>query len=308
MIRYTLRQLEYFVAVTEAGSVAGAAHRLHVTQPTVSAAIAKLEDQLGIQLLVRQHAQGVAPTPEGRWLVVYARNLLEHAREIERQSAETTGTPRGTLELASYMTLAPAFLPGLVSQFTRISPKADIRIHEAMQGDLVEGLRDGRYHLALLYDVDLPDDVTTTPLAAVPPHVLLPEDHRLTADDQVSLHDLAPEPMILLDVPPSRSYFLGLMKAHGLEPNVVHSSPSLELVRGLVGQGLGYSLLVTRPPGDVTYEGRKLAIRPIKEAAEAGRIALARLSGFRPTRLMTAFEAFARGFFRERQEELESHG
>ena len=183
MIRYTLRQLEYFVAVTEAGSVARAAHHLNVTQPTVSAAIAKLEDQLGIQLLVRQHAQGVSPTPEGRWLVVYARNLLEHAREIERQSAETTGTPRGTLELASYMTLAPAFLPGLVSQFTRISPKADIRIHEAMQGDLIEGLRDGRYHLALLYDVDLPDDVTATPLAAFSPHVLLPDNHRLTADD-----------------------------------------------------------------------------------------------------------------------------
>jgi len=308
MIRYTLRQLEYFVAVAEAGSVAHAAHRLNVTQPTVSAAIAKLEDQLGIQLLVRQHAQGVSPTPEGRWLLVYARNLLEHAREIERQSAETTGAPRGRLELASFITLAPAFLPGLIAQFTRISPKADIRIHEDTQGGLIEGLREGRFHLALLYDVDLPDDVAVTPLAAYPPHVLLPEDHALAALRDVSLRELADLPMILLDVPPSRSYFLGLMKAQGLEPNVVHSSPSLELVRGLVGQGVGYSLLVTRPPGDVTYEGKGLAIRPVREDAEAGRIALARLSGFHPTRLMTAFEAFARGSFRERQEDEESDG
>ncbi len=150
--------------------------------------------------------------------------------------------------------------------------------------------------------------MTVTPLASYPPHVLLPRDHPLAALRDVSLQALADLPMILLDVPPSRSYFLGLMKSQGLEPNIVHSSPSLELVRGLVGQGVGYSLLVTRPPGDVTYEGKGLAIRPIAEEVEAGRIALARLSGFRPTRLMTAFEAFARGFFRERQEEEEIDG
>jgi DNA-binding transcriptional LysR family regulator len=160
----------------------------------------------------------------------------------------------------------------------------------------------------LLYDVDLPEDIAATPLAEFPPHVLLPDDHRLARAGEVSLHDLVALPMILLDVPPSRSYFLDLMKSQGLEPNVVHSSPSLELVRGLAGQGLGYSLLVTRPPGDVTYEGKSLAIRSIKEQVEAGRIAPVRLSNLRPTRLMLAFETFARGFFRERQEEEENHG
>jgi DNA-binding transcriptional LysR family regulator len=304
MIRYTLRQLEYFVAVVEAGSVARAAHALNVTQPTVSAGIAKLEDQLGVQLLVRQHAQGVSPTPEGRWLLAYARNLLEHAREIERQSEETAGPPRGTLELASYMTLAPAFLPGLISQFTRANPHAEVRIHEDMQGGLIEGLRAGRFHLALLYDVELPEDLAVTPLARFPAYALLPADHPLAGEERVSLKALAELPMILLDVPPSRTYFLGLMRAHGLEPRIAHSSPSLELVRGLVGQGLGFSLLVTRPPGDVTYEGKKLAIRPIAEVGEPGRIALARLEALRPTRLTTAFEAFASGFFRQKQQEI----
>ena len=67
MLRFTLRQIEYAVAIQDRGSVAGASAALGVAQPTLSASLAKLEDQIGIQLFVRHHAQGVSPSPAGFW-------------------------------------------------------------------------------------------------------------------------------------------------------------------------------------------------------------------------------------------------
>jgi DNA-binding transcriptional LysR family regulator len=160
-------------------------------------------------------------------------------------------------------------------------------------------LRSGRFDLALLYKLDMPDDVKVTELASVRPYVLLNENHRLARKRQVSLHDLADEPLVLLDVLPSRTYFTRLLESNGITPKVSFVSPSLELVRGLVGPGLGYSLLITRPFGDHTYDGEKLAIRSIAEDVEDGVIAVAALKSLRPTRLISTFEEFCVSFFRQ---------
>src|SRR5688572_18237692 len=112
--RFTLRQLAYFVAVAEEGSVARAAGELKLSQPSISTAMAKLEDQLGVQLLVRHHAQGVSLTPQGSRLLAAVRNLLHHADEFQRQAASTSGEIAGPLHVASFATLAPAFMPALI--------------------------------------------------------------------------------------------------------------------------------------------------------------------------------------------------
>ena len=101
----------------------------------------------------------------------------------------------------------------------------------------------------------------------------------------------------MLDVEPSRTYFAGLLREHGIEPKIAFSSPSLELVRGLVGRGAGYSLLVTRPYGERTYEGKPLAVRPIAEPCRPSEVCLASLRQMRPTRLMTAFTEFSKTWF-----------
>jgi DNA-binding transcriptional LysR family regulator len=302
MPRYTLRQLEYFLTAADEGSVARAAERLNVAQPSVSAAIAKLEDQLGVQLFIRHHAQGVSLTSQGARLLTPARNLLHHAEELQKEAQATGDEVAGTLHLASYGTLAPAFLPALIAGFNKRHPKVEIAISEGRQDELIEGLRQGRFELALTYDVDLPGDLRVTKLATFDPYVLLPESHRFARRNAISLNELKHEPMILLDVAPSRSYFLGLFKAQGIEPRVALSSPSIELVRGFVGRGLGYSLLVTRPYGDRTYEGAPLVVRPIVEPGTKGEVCLAMLEKLRPTRAMAAFETFSKEFFSAKAE------
>lgn len=301
MLQYTLRQIEYAIAIQDHGSVAAASAALGVAQPTLSAALAKLEDQIGLQLFIRHHAQGVSPSPAGRQFLAEARNLLTHAQDLQRES-EAAGTAiEGTLTLGSFTTIAPAFVPQLISRFAARYPRVTMRLEEGTQDQLLSGLRNGRYDLALLYRVDLPDDLSVTPLAAFDPYVLLPARHPLSRHRHVPLYALREEPFILLDIAPSRTYFTRILADAGITPNVAFASPSLEVVRGLVGQGLGYSILVTRPHGDRSYAGKPLAVRPISETVERGVIALAALRQMRKTRLVSAFEAHCVDHFGKRE-------
>jgi DNA-binding transcriptional LysR family regulator len=300
MLRYTLRQLEYALAVQAHGSVARAAAAFGVAQPSVSASLAKLEEQIGLQLFIRHHAQGVTTSPQGARFLAEARNVLSQAQDLQRQS-EAAGTAiEGTLTIGSFTTIAPAFAPKIVSQFMNLHPKVKLRLEEGAQEQLFEGLRGGRYDTALLYSVDLPDEFTATPLASVEPHVLLPQQHRLAKRKRIALRDLAAEPFVLLDIPPSRTYFLRVLKSAGIEPKIAFSSPSLEVVRGLVGQGLGFSILITRPHGDHSYDGEALAVRAIAGDVEPGLIVLAALRQMRKTRLVSAFEEHCVNCFRSR--------
>ncbi|MEO3415380.1 LysR family transcriptional regulator [Roseovarius sp. CAU 1744] len=293
MHRFTLRQLEYLVVCIDCRSVAGAAERLNVSQPTISVALSKLEDQLGVQLLLRHPSRGVTATAAAEKIVQSARNLLAHATDLERQTMDTGTSLVGTLRLGSFSTLAPAVLPGLIHQLSIQHPGISLRLSEGPQDRMIEVLCEGQLDMALLYDIDLPDEIHTTSLAQRTPYVALAADHPLAARQSIALADLVDEPLILLEVPPSKEYFLSLFRDAGLQPRVRHSSPSIEMVRGMVGWGLGYSLLVTRPEGDRTYDGHSLAIRPLRDSARPSKVVLARLATLRPTQLMTSFEAVA---------------
>ena len=299
MLRFTLRQLEYALAIAEHGSLAGAAQKLGVAQPSLSASLQKLEDQLGLQLFIRHHAQGVTPSPQGLRFLNEARSLIAHGKDFQRDSSSAGELVEGELTLGSFMTIAPVYAPKLIAGFQKQYPQARLRLEDGVQDELIAGLRSGRFDLALLYKLDMPDDLKVTELASVTPYVLLNANHRLARKKQVSLHDLADDPLVLLDVLPSRTYFTRLLVSNGITPKVSFVSPSLELVRGLVGQGLGYSLLITRPFGDHAYDGEKLAIRPIVEDVEDGVIAIAALKNLRPTRLISTFEEFCVSFFRQ---------
>ena len=292
MIKYTLRQLEYAVIAADLGSVAAAADRLGIAQPSISAAIKKLEDQIGLQLFVRQHAKGVAPSHQGAKFLAEARGLLAHAHDVEQSATHDDAGAEGELRIGSFVTLAPMYAPRLITAFTRQYPRARIQLEEGVQDHLFNGLRSGRIEIALIYRHQTPPDLRTTDIARLKPQVILPADHKLAAKPTVSLRDLAQEPFISLDIEPSRSYFLHILEQAGLRPKIAFSSSSLEMVRGMVAGGMGYSLLITRPPGDRAYDGRKLAVREIHENVDEGVISLAALKQMRLPRLATKFETF----------------
>jgi len=297
MFRVTLKQLQYFVTVAQHKSIASAARSLHISQPAITHAIGLLEDQFKLQLFLRRHAQGVALTTAGQELLIRASSLLAHAHELETNATELGQGLYGRLEIGCFSTLAPMYMPPLITQFLQLHPQADLRLYEANQDELNEGLQTGRFDLAFMYTLALGPGLEADVLAEPMPQILLDQHHQLAHQESISLKQLVDLPMVLLDVAPSRSYFTSLFRNQGLEPWIRYRSPSFETVRGLVGHGMGYSILVTQPVADVDYNGNQLCVRPIKEEVEPGCFSMTWLEAKQPTRLMRAFKDFAKQHF-----------
>ncbi|HEX2589617.1 MAG TPA: LysR family transcriptional regulator [Gaiellales bacterium] len=293
-MRFSFRQLEYFVAAGETGSVTRAAQGSHSAQPTVSAAIAKLERALGVQLFVRHHAQGLSLTPEGRRFLGEAKELLRHASEVERLAVTLSDEIAGVLDLGCLVTLAPLVAPSLVRGFEAANPRVHVELVESHQDGLLERLRAGLTSAALTYDLQLPADVEFEPLVELPPHALLPAGHRLALRKRVGLGELAHEPHILLDLPLSRDYFLQLFAEAGLEPVIALRSEHPETIRTLVANGFGYGIVNARPRNDRALDGEPVVTVPLRETHRPMRLGLASLRGIRETRTITAFKQHCR--------------
>jgi DNA-binding transcriptional LysR family regulator len=264
---FTLRQLKYFVATVDHGSVAEASRRLFIAQPSISVAIKGLEEAFGTQFFIRHHAQGISLTPAGARFHERARALLETVHEFEQNALAEGDVASGRVDIGCFETFAPLVLPSLIRGFNEVYPGIEIRVQDGDQSELLEGLEKGRFDIVLVYELGLDATICTkllTPGQA--PYALLPATHRLARAATVSLAELCDEPLILLDVAPSNAYFTSLFEPLGLVPKVSFSSPSLELVRGMVGQGFGYSLLVTRPHANTTYDGHEVVAVEITEA------------------------------------------
>lgn len=289
MIRYTLKQLRYFTAAAEAGSVSGGAERCAVSQPSVSAAVAHLEDVLGVQLFVRQHARGLALTPAGRRLHAAAQALLLQAGELAEEAGGLAGGLSGDLDVGCFVTFAPIVLPGLLRVLAATQPLIRIRPHEDDLRALQHGLRNGRFEVALTYDLNLENDVAFEPVVPVPLYAALPADHRLASAAELDLRDLEQEPLVLLGLPDSRGHFLSLFAEAGFEPDIAYETRSFEMVRGLVANGYGYGLLHTRAPHNRTLDGSSLVCVPVREPRRSMHMGLARLKQARPTGMSRAF-------------------
>jgi flavin reductase (DIM6/NTAB) family NADH-FMN oxidoreductase RutF/DNA-binding transcriptional LysR family regulator len=203
----------------------------------------------------------------------------------------------GALALGCFQTFAPYVIPALLARITKLHPALALTLLEADQPRLVASLRRGEIEVALLYDFGLGEGIDAERLADLVPYVLLPEGHPLGANPAVSLESLAAEPLVLLDVEPSRDYFLSLFRDIGLEPCVGHCTGSLETLRGLVGHGLGYGLLATKPANNMSYDGRALVTRPLTTPVKNSRLVLASVAGRSLSPIAQEFAGHCRAFF-----------
>lgn len=259
---YTIRQLAAFVAVADTGTISGAAERMHLSQSALAAAVTDLEKALKVQLTVRKRARGVQLTPTGEAVLSRAGTLLRQAGELQADAAGDNGVVAGPLALGCYPSLGPTILPELLRTFTRRYPGARIELHEETQNRLRTSLDDGELDLAIAYDLGLSQDWRTSTLETRDPLVLLSPDHPLAgAPGPLRLADLAPEPMVLLDAPPSSEHAFEVCRQAGFAPRVTYRTQNFETARAFVGRGLGWTLLVQRPRHDRTYDGSSVVVR-----------------------------------------------
>jgi DNA-binding transcriptional LysR family regulator len=294
MAAYTLRQVECFVAVAEHGSIAAAAEALRVSQSAVSGAVTDFERILGTQLALRRKAHGVTLTPSGRYVLDQARGLLHAAGDLQLHAADAGAELHGALMLGCYQTLAPTVLAELIAHYAERHPGVELDFFAGTQSDVNEGLLSGRLDLAVAYDLALPTGLERQALYSEVPSLLLAPDHPLAGREGIALAELADEPMILLDVDPSRENTLSMFADAGLGPRIRFRTTDFETTRSLVARGLGYSLLVQRPAADISYEGRPLVVRPIRPAVRHVRVSLVWPAGVRLSRAADAMRRVAR--------------
>jgi len=287
MATYTLRQLEYFVAVAESGTVTGAASRVHLSQSAMSTALADLERSLGVQLLLRHHARGITLTPAGDRLLVAARQLLGQADDLQTLAGDLGDDLGGHLTLGCFAILAPFVLPSVLAAIDERLPGLQVATTEEPLDRLESGLLEGRLELAIGYDLGFGSDIERQQLFSVAPHVVLPVGHRLARRKRVGLAQLGDEPMVLMDLPHSRDYFAQLFASAHATPNIRYRTHSAELARALVARGLAYTVLNLRPDTDLSIEGRPYVTVPLDVSDEPDarlRVALLRPGATRPTR------------------------
>ena len=297
MRRISLRELENLVALAEHSSVTGAAEAIGLSQPAMSAALKRLEQAVGSALFVRHRGQGIRLTPEGELLVAEARSLLVRSDELQTRISGAMSAKSGRLIVAALVTVAPIIVPALVRQFQEEFPNVDVEIRTGSQDQLVDWLATGVAHLAVTYDLGIGSAVEFEWLADAAPHAVVAADHPFSGRSQLHISELADEPYILLDLPVSKEYFTSLFIASDVQCIPARRHSDLSMVRALVGNGFGYSLVNLLPASNVAQDGSEVAYVPLQSAVRPLRLGIASRSGDRRPRSQQSFVQFAKSSF-----------
>jgi DNA-binding transcriptional LysR family regulator len=273
---FTLRQLQFFVAAAEAGSVTGAARALSISQSSVTEAIRALEDDLGVSLFDRQ-ARGLLITHKGSAFLRHARQILADvatARTAFRDEAEQA---TGRLSLGVTSLVAGYVLSDILSRFRRAHPRVDLNVVEDNGDYLQHLLIGGELDVAVLLTSSVKDRMAlhVETLLVSPYRLWLPLGHPLAQQEAIALEELAGQPMIQLMVDEIEESTRRLTAALPVKPEVAFRTRSVEAVRSLVATGAGLAIL----PGLVyrpwSLEGDRIEIRDVSGDLPSVQVGLA---------------------------------
>jgi len=291
-MRITFRHLEYFVTVAELGTLTSASEHLRISTPSISSAIAQLEHEFKMQLFIRHHAKGVTLTPEGNAIFEEAKLILERAQGLPALAGDLNERVSGPLSIGALSTLAAVISPELSAGFIKLYPDVLLNFHEAAQDELMKKLFRAEISYALTYDMSIPGDMRFVKLAELPTQVLLPAKHPLAKKTQLDLKELADIDFVLLDLPLSYEYFMGVFNANGVKPKVGYRSQNIDFVRTIVANGFGYSLINMRPKNMQALDGKKLATVPLIDKQPSLNLGLVTVHKKYKTRTQKVFENY----------------
>ena len=194
----TLQQMEYVLAVDRFRHFAKAAEHCRVTQPTLSAMIQKLEEELGTKIFDRGQ-QPVCPTPAGVLVISQARNVLFQAGRIRDIIEEEKHSMSGTFNLGVLPTIAPYLLPRFFPQLMKKYPQLDIRVVEMKTDVIKSALRTGEIDAGIVAGLSDMDEFDRVPLFYEPFHVYVSRESELFGREVIRTSDLSGEQLWLLD-------------------------------------------------------------------------------------------------------------
>lgn len=276
----TLTELKYIVAVARERHFGRAADACFVSQPTLSVAIRKLEDELGVQLFERGGSE-VSVTAIGEQIVEQAQHVLEQSNAIREIAAQGRDQLAGPLRVGVIYTIGPYLLPLLVRQMITDTPQMPLLLQENFTQKLLELLRQGDIDVAIMADPFPDAGLVTQGLYDEPFLVAVPQGHPWADRESVSAEALKEETMLLLgnghcfrdhvlEVCPELSRFS--QSSAGIQKTFEGSS--LETIRHMVASGIGITVLPLTAREQSSEDGL-LAYLPFEPPAPTRRVSLA---------------------------------
>ena len=292
----TLKSMRYFMAAVDCGSITEASKKMHVVPSAVLAAVNQVEASFGLKLTIRNRAKGISLTATGQALSVKIQHLLDEYDSVKREGIDLKTHLTGTLRVGYYAPVAPTFMPGIIKDLIRDSENVDVKFYECDNQSAQSGLISGAYDVIICVAGSMKPEISYDTLLEVPPYCLVSESHPFAGQESVSVKQLAKEKLVLLDLPVVSEYYSGLFESAGIEPNIVSTATTVEMVRSLVGAGLGSSILHMRPATTLTYAGERVVAVPLKPAFAPLKIVLGHHAE-NPRRLVKAFVDALQGYF-----------
>jgi DNA-binding transcriptional LysR family regulator len=273
---FTLRQLQFFIAAAEAGSVTGAARELSISQSSVTEAIQALEDDLGVQLFERM-ARGLLITQKGSAFLRHARQILADVATSRISFASENEPLKGRLSLGVTSLVAGYVLSDILRRFRRAFPQVELSVVEDNGDYLQHLLIGGELDVAVILTSSVKDRMAMNveTLLVSPYRLWLPLGHPLADQERIVLGDLAGLPLIQLMVDEIEESTHKLMSTLHVKPDVAFRTRSVEAVRSLVATGAGLAILPSLVYRPWSLEGDRIIIRDVSGDLPSVQVGLA---------------------------------
>jgi len=276
----TLTELRYVVALSQERHFGRAAQKCFVTQPTLSLALAKLEDELGVKLFERNKNE-VLVTARGQGIVEQARRVLDEVGKIQQLAKGGQDQLSGALRLGAIPTIGPYLLPDLIPILRKRAPSMPLVIEENLTGNLAPMLRDGELDVVLIALPFALPGVKTRVVYEEPFSVVVPDGHKWGSRRDVKPQELAGENLLVLNS--GHCFREQVLEACPGQSNTAlpegRAGSSLETIRNMVASGLGVSVL---PASALTarYATKLLKVVPFASPVPSRKVALAWRASF----------------------------
>ena len=242
-----LSQLKYFQAVANIRQFTKAAQSIHVSQSALSRSMAKLEDELGTELIHRG-GQGITLTSAGEHFLFHVDRILRELEAAEQELSVDAEGDAGTVTLSFLHSFGGYILPMLLSEFHRSYPQIQIKLNQNNSAYLAKQVAEGKTDLCLCSNMVMSDNIAWTYLWSEELFVVVPQDHPLAGRESVELAEIESEPLITM----KPSYSLRMVVDQSFElasshPEIVFEGDDVNTLASLVAARLGVSLLPQIP-------------------------------------------------------------
>jgi DNA-binding transcriptional LysR family regulator len=238
-----IHQLRYFLAVAEEGNFSRAAAKVRVAQPSLSQQIRKLEAEIG-QPLFDRLPRSVVLTEAGRCLLDYARQILASIGDARRCVDELKGKTAGDVAVGAIPTIAPYVLPELVVTFQKHYPDVTLHIVEDVTAVITQRVEAGELDVALASNCQRSPTLRVERLGEEPLLALVPEEHALAKQNEITLDDLKSQRFLLLHEMHCLSQQVHhLLESRRLDPEVALAGSQLSTIANMVAAGIGVSIV-----------------------------------------------------------------